>query len=160
MKTTKLLIFLFLFVLQGYSQATGFALINNKVVWENVFVSDQQNIPALIARHSRLKITSTDGKIYKGVGKNIIYKCSDTSATLNKGYSFNFEVELVEGKYRVTITNIVFNTTGKTGKTLADTYFLSDSKLKQDAVANADMVCLEGYFNRIFSTSTTLKNRS
>lgn len=160
MKATKLLIFLFLIALQGYAQATGFAVISKKVVWENVFVSDQQNIPALIARHSRLKVTSTDGKVYKGVGKNIIYKCSDTSATLNKGYSFNFEVELVEGKYRVTITGIVFNTTGKTGKTQADMYFVTDGKLKQDAPVVADMTCLEGYFNRIFSTSTTLKNRS
>ena len=107
-----------------------------------------------------MKVTSTDGKVYKGVGKNIIYKCSDTSATLNKGYSFNFEVELVEGKYRVTITGIVFNTTGKTGKTQADAYFINDGKLKQDTLVVADMTCLEGYFNRIFSTSTTLKNRS
>nr|WP_322625846.1 hypothetical protein [uncultured Flavobacterium sp.] len=160
MKATKFLIILFLFALQGYAQATGFAVISNKVVWENVFVSDQQNISALIARHSRLKVTSTDGKVYKGVGKNIIYKCSDTSATLNKGYSFNFEVELVEGKYRVTITGIVFNTTGKTGKTQADAYFINDGKLKQDTLVVADMTCLEGYFNRIFSTSTTLKNRS
>jgi hypothetical protein len=160
MKTINFFIILFLFALQGYAQATGFAVISNKVVWENVFVSDQQNIPALIARHSRLKVTSTDGKVYKGVGKNIIYKCSDTSATLKKGYSFNFEVELVEGKYRVTISGIVFNTTGKTGKTQADTYFVTDGKLKQDAAVVADMTCLEGYFNRIFSTSTTLKNRS
>lgn len=157
MKNVQIIIILLLFSLVGYSQGTGFAVINNKLVWENVFVSSQQNIPILIERNSRLKITSTDGKIYKGTGSNVLYKCGDNSAVFKRGYNFNFEVELVEGKYRVTVANITFNTKIKTP---GEKHFIENGKLKPDDLTNADLSCMNIYFDRVFSTSTSLKNKS
>jgi hypothetical protein len=157
MKKVQLLIILLLFSLSGYSQITGFAVINNKLVWENVFVATQQNIPALIERNSRLKIMYTDGKMYKGTGTNVLYKCGDNSNVFKNGYNFNFGAELVEGKYRITVTNINFNTKAKT---TAEKHFIEAGKIKQDELTIADLSCLQLYFDRVFSVSTVLKNKS
>lgn len=156
MKNIQFVIILLFFCVTGYSQATEFAVIDNKLIWENVFVADGQNISMLVERNSRLKIISSDGKVYKGVGSKVLYKCGENSATLRKGYNFTFEIELVEGKYRVTVSDITFNTKVKT---TAEKHFMEAGKLKQDEVSVADMSCLQVYFGKVFAPFTTLKNK-
>lgn len=159
MKTTKLLIFLLFFAFQSRAQATGFAVIENKLVWENVFVSGHESIQALLSKRSRLKVVSAKGKVLKGTGKNIIYKCSDTSLVLSKGYGFVFEVELVDGKYRVTVSSILFNLKKGRKNISAENHFLVDGKIKDDEASNADLTCLDSYLNRVFSSKSSVKNK-
>ena len=105
---------------------------DSKVVWENVFISSETNIPNVIARHSRLKVTSSADNVYKGRGIDVRNTCPGTSSFFKDDLSFDFEIELRDGKYRVTITNMVYSKKFKKQKivTPAEKYFLSDEFLK------------------------------
>lgn len=151
--------FLLLFItVYSYSQTTGFSLLKGKLVWENVYISKEPNVAALIARNSRLKITSVNGSLYKGTGTGLNKVCAGTSKVLSGGYNFNFEIELSQAKYRVTLFFISFNKGKK--KLLAENHFLEKGKLKQTKEAKADLKCMEDYFIKIFEQVTVYKNRS
>lgn len=162
MRKFTFFIFLFLISISGFSQATGFAVANNQLVWENVFVSNEMNVPSLIGRHSKMKIVSSDGTIYKGVAKDIlISSCTDASKIFKYGVNFSFEIELSDGKYRVTVSDIIFNNQkkGKT-KTPAEKSFVVSGKTKSTVEAVNDLTCLETYFNKVFTMMVIYKNRS
>lgn len=149
--------FLLLITISAYGQATGFSLLNERLVWENVYMSKEPNI-ALITRNPRLKITSVEGNLYKGTGTGLSRVCPGTSKVLAGGYNFNFEIELSEGKYRVTLFLISFNNGKK--KLLAENHFVEKGKIKQTREAQADLSCMEDYFSRVFELSAIYKTRS
>lgn len=156
----KLILLILMFVsLSGMCQVNSFMISNDKLIWENVFISSEANIPNTISRHVRLKITSSDGTIYKGTGTDIKNTCPGTSDFMKDGFSFsfNFEIELSEGKYRVTISNLVFSKSNK--KTEAEKYFIENGLLKKDGKIEADLTCLDNYFNKIFTVTAIYKNR-
>jgi len=152
MKTTFLSLMLLLLTAVGYCQSTGFVALDNKLVWENVFVYPVANVPAIVAKHGKLKIISTDGKLYKGRATGVMYRCSGCSAVFKYGYNFDFEIEVANDKYRVTISNVTFNNSrnGET-KTPAEKPFLQTGKIKQTADVVTDITCLDTFFNKIFS---------
>lgn len=144
------------------AQETNFLVANNKVLWENVFISNETNIPDIIARHTRLKITSVTDNIYKGRGMDVRNTCPGTSSFFKDGLSFDFEIELREGKYRVTITNMVYSKKVKKQKTAtpAEKYFVTDNILKTGEEATIDFTCLENHFIKLFTTNMNYKNKS
>lgn len=150
------------FSLSCFAQETNFLVSDNKVVWENVFISNETNIPNVIARHSRLKITSSADNVYKGKGIDVRNTCPGTSDFFKDDLSFDFEIELRDGKYRVTITNMFFCKKVKRQKVLtpAEKYFLADDVLKSGEVATVDFTCLENYFTKLFSMTMVYKNKS
>lgn len=157
-----LLIVLFSFSLSGFAQENNFLVSSSKLIWENVFISSETNIPNLIARHSRLKITSANDAIYKGKGIDVRNTCPGTSDFLKDDLSFDFEIELRDGKYRVTITNLLFAKKNKKQKatTPGEKYLLSEGEVKTDDITNADLICLENYFTKLFSMNTAYKSKS
>jgi hypothetical protein len=140
------------------AQSNSFLASGNKLVWENVFISNETNIPASISRHSKLKIVSSDQKVFTGKGDGIKNTCPETSAFMKNELSFDFEVEASDGKYRVTITNIVFKNKNKKVST-AESYFIKNGDMQTTGTLQADLDCLDVYFNRIFNTAL-YKNRS
>lgn len=154
-------VIIFFVSLSVYGQSNSFLASNNKVVWENVFITNEAKIPELIARHSRLKIVSSDQNIYKGTATEMRNSCPETSAFMKDAFSFDFEIEISDGKYRVTVTNIVFTKNkGKQAKnTTAESYFIKNGELQTTGTLTADLNCLDTYFNRIFNTGL-YKNRS
>ena len=159
----KIALFILFFVsLAATAQSNSFTVSNNKLVWENVFISNEANIPTLVARHTRLKITSSNTAIFKGTGTELRNSCPGTSAFLKGSFSFDFEIEVSDGKYRVTITNLIFNKTKKKGSknTNAEVYLIKDGNLLSDETAQADLTCLDNYFNKIFTMTMLYKNRS
>jgi hypothetical protein len=153
---------LFLFSLSCFAQGNNFIVENGKLVWENVFISSETNIPNIIGRHSRLKIITADGAVYRGKGIELRNTCPGTSDFLKDDYSFDFEIELRDGKYRVTITNIVFSKKLKKQKTItiAETYLFENSKIKTDAITAADLGCIENYITKLFSPIMAYKSKS
>ena len=158
----KKIILILLFSFSCYSQATNFIVSKEKLVWENVFISNETNIPGIIARHSRLTIFSSANTIYTGKATDLKNTCPGTSDFIKDDLSFNFEIELRDGKYRVTISNLVFCNKVKDKKinTPAEKYFIEKSSLKPGTVMQTDLGCLENYFIKLFSARMTYKNRS
>ncbi|RZJ74423.1 MAG: hypothetical protein EOO45_08615 [Flavobacterium sp.] len=155
----SLVVFLLLSV-AGFAQ-NNFSISKDSLKWENVFISDEQNINTLIERHPRLAITSHKGKIFQGTGDGIKNTCPGTSALSDNPFSFDFEIELSDGKYRVTIVNIHFTKLkkGKTDHISAYQSFVNKDKIKTDRQSQKDLECLENYFNRIFSNTSVFKNK-
>lgn len=153
--------FLLLFLaINCYSQSTSFGVRNEKLFWENVYISNETNIPQLLKRHSKLKIDSASKNIYKGHATSLKNTCEDASPYLNNEFNFNFEIELREDKYRVTITKLVFKNEKKSrSKTTGfEVYYVENGLVKSSS--KEDFECLEAYFNRIFSFTTLYKSKS
>ena len=163
MKKIVFVLLLLFCSLSGFSQANSFIVSNEKLIWENVFISDETNIPAIIARHVRLKITSTQGGVYKGTGTQLKNTCPGTSDFLKDEFSFDFEIELREGKYRVTISKLIFLKKIGKGKPEqlmgAEKALVINGELKQDDKTMHDILCLDNYFNKIFTMTSSYKNR-
>lgn len=157
----KYFLILFLFVFQAHAQSSGFAVRNNILVWENIYVSDEAEVARILERHPRLKITSHKGNIFKGVVKNSKNSCPGTSPGLvDAEINFSFEIEKSAGIYRVTITNVKVLPHGKSKKTAAaESYFLEKGIIKTGTQATTDLSCLEGMFNRMFTATNSLKNK-
>jgi len=157
-----LMMVLFSFSINCFAQDTNFLVSNGKVVWENVFISNETNIPNIIARHTRLKITSSSDNVYKGRGIDVRNTCPGTSDFFKDDLSFDFEIEVRDGKYRVTVANMVFSKGPKKQKatTAAEKYFLADSKIKTGGEADTNFTCLENYFTKLFSMNLAYKSKS
>jgi hypothetical protein len=156
------LILLSLISFSCFAQGNNFIVENEKLVWENVIISSESNIPNIIGRHSRLKITSSDGNVYSGKGIEVRNTCPGTSDFLKGDYSFNFEIELRDGKYRVTVTNIVFSKSLKKQKSItpAEKYFIVSGKIKDNTNTEADLACIENYITKLFSPVMAYKSKS
>jgi len=151
---------LLFFTINCFSQSTSFGVRNEKLFWENVYISNESNIPQLIKRHSKLKIDSVSKNIYKGHATALKNTCEAASANLNNEFNFNFEIELREGKYRVTISNLEFIIKGNKSKKTVDSelYYVDNGIIKPSS--KEDFECLESYFNRIFSFTALYKSKS
>ncbi len=145
-----------------FSQENNFIADGGKIIWENVFINSESNIPNIIGRHSRLKIISSEQSLYKGKGFELRNTCPGTSEFLKDDFSFDFEIELKDGKYRVTLSNIVFSKVLKKQKstTPAEAYFLERGKIKDIPATQADLICMENYIIRLFSPIMAYKSKS
>lgn len=157
---SRYLVLLFL-TINCFSQSNSFGVRNEKLFWENVYISNESNIPQLIKRHSKLKIDSVSSTIYRGHATSLKNTCDGASTLLDAEFNFNFEIEIREGKYRVTITKLTF--VGKKNKSKnitveSELYFVENGAVKSSA--GKDLNCLENYFNRIFSFTTLYKSKS
>lgn len=154
--------FLLLFLtINCFSQSASFGVSNGKLFWENVYISNETNIPQLIKRHSKLKIDSVSKTIYKGHATSLKNTCDNASTYLDAEFNFNFEIELREGKYRVTISKLVFKDKKNKSKNKtidSELYYVENGVLKSSS--GKDLECLENYFNRIFSFTTLYKSKS
>ena len=156
----KILLFL-LFSVSCLAQENNFSITNDNIIWENVFITSQTNIPELLSRHSRIKIASASGSLYKGTGTGIRNKCAGTSDYMSREFNFDFEIEISEGKYRVTVFNIKYaEKPKKAAFTKLEKFLLENNAMKQDAKANNDIMCLNTYFNRTFTNTMVFKNKS
>lgn len=159
MKKKAFIIALFLFAIISNAQSTGFSAVGGKLLWENVFITSETNIPAIIQRHSRLKIISEKGPLYKGTATGVGSSCPETSKILKSEYNFDFEIEVAEGKYRVTVSNIRFTGKGK-ASTEAGKYYITNNELTATNIAEKDLACIDAYLNKIFTMTFIYKSRS
>ena len=153
--------FCMLFSISCFAQVSNFYTRNNALVWENVIITDQSNIPELIQRHPRLSITSMSGTLYKGKGTEIRHTCEGCSSYMDNEMSFDFEINLSEGKYSITVYNLVYKLTAQENNP-EKTITADEMVLKNDAIRNdreEDLACLNRYFSKIFSMTRIYKNK-
>jgi hypothetical protein len=160
----KKMVFLLLFSVSCFAQVNNFIVKNNSLIWETVFISNETNIPQLLQRHPRLNVISSENNIYKGTGTEIRNTCPGASAFMDNEFSFDFEIELREGKYRVTITNIKFTLSGNSKKKPAvknaENYLVENGAVKAGEATQQDLMCFETFFNRLFTVSMSFRNKS
>ncbi|MBE98987.1 MAG: hypothetical protein CMP77_03295 [Flavobacterium sp.] len=156
------ILFLFIFfTVAGFAQTSNFFVKQNSLTWENVFITDKKDIAALIQKHPRLSITASEGGTYKGHGSEVKHTCPDTSPFMEKELSFDFEIVISEGKYRVSITNIKYTSNSKKGAKAIikpESMWLANGQINKNY--NNDLACLNSYFNRIFTMASVYKNKS
>jgi len=151
------ILLLLLFTIGSRAQVSGFVVSDNMLIWENIFITSESNIPALIGRHPRLEVISSANNIYKGKGVLVKNTCPGTSSFMDNEFSFDFEIETGEGKYRVTVANIVYH---KNKRNIgAEKYFLTKGAVKAGKSNQKDLECLETYLNRLFTNTMLYKNR-
>lgn len=148
-------LFVLLFSVPVFSQA-NFTVDRNVIVWENVYISEDNNIADHLARHPRLKLENNTGGRLKGKGSMLKSNCNEAGP--DSGYvSFDFEVQTTGNKYRITVSNICFGSR-KTVK--AEAMFLHDGMLRTTNETTKDLDCLEVFFNRLFTRAQVFKNKS
>ncbi|MFL9844471.1 hypothetical protein [Flavobacterium rhizosphaerae] len=157
----KVLFILLLIVTWSFeAQVNNFVMHKNKMIWENVFLTEGSDIPNLIIRHPQLSITSVNGKKYNGTCKDVNYVCENTSEYMSQKMSFDFQIEIQKGKYRVTIFNLQFSKQGlPAAKAKAEDYFVEKGNLKTQDKTVRDMDCMDAYFNKIFTMTAVYKNK-
>lgn len=138
-----------------FSQA-NLAVDKNSVVWENVYISEDNNVADYLSRHPRLKVESYTAGLLKGTGLMLKNNCADAPSD-TRYVSFNFEVQATGNKYRITVSNIVF---GAKKTTKAETIFMTAGVLRSDAHSKEAIDCLDSFFNRLFARAQTVKNKS
>lgn len=153
----KSLVFFLLLSIQAFCQTNNFSVKGSSLIWENVFISNETNISAVLAKHPRLKIDSTAGKLHKGNAVKIKNTCPETSLFMNDEISFDFEIEESTGKYRVTVTNIKFTNKGKSKN--AESYLIEKGAIKTGSIVQNDIECIENYLNRTFTLTQILNNK-
>ncbi len=154
----KKILLLLLFSMSCWSQTHNFEARNKELVWENVIVSNATGIPELLSKHTRLTITSSNNPLYKGKGSQLKNNCPGTAAFMESEFSFDFEIEVSAGKYRVTVSNLMYHP-AKESTVTAGKYFLEKGTLKQDAATKAGLNCIDAYLNRIFTNMQVYKNK-
>ena len=156
----KQLLFLLFFALPLCAQTKAFTTRDNGVVWENVYVTDETDVTALLEKHPSLTITSHKGSMYKGGGKDVKNSCPGVSGNFaDARYNFAFEIEKSSGMYRVTISNIKMMSASKGKAINIEKYLLEKGVLKQDAQTDKDISCLDALFNRMFTATGVFKNK-
>lgn len=156
-KVLLLLVFLY-FTHPSASQVSNFAVLNGKLVWENVIIAREDNIPAMIATHAKLSVAKVSDVLYRGKASGLTSSCDDTSNVLKNEYNFNFEIEMSDGKYRVTITDIVFS--GKRGGKAERFYTNRRNDTLKTKGVNSDLSCLDAYFTKLFTMTGFYKTKS
>lgn len=154
----KMFVFI-LFTVTCWSQSNNFLLKDNKLIWENVYITNQENIAALISNHPQLQINSVSGNIYKGTGTKMKIICDGTSSFMDNDLSFTFEIEVRDGKYRVSVYDMVYTKSGKKKKIYPEKYIVKNGAIKPAKEAVNDLACLDSYFNKIFTLALVYKNK-
>jgi hypothetical protein len=157
----KILLLFIFFSITGFAQTSNFFVKQNGIIWENVFITDKKGITDLIQKHPRLVIKSSDSGTYKGYGSEVKHTCPDTSPFMEKDLSFDFEIVVSEGKYRVTVSNIKYTSNGKKGAKAIikpESMWLASGQINKNY--SNDYACLNNYFNRIFTMSSVYKNKT
>ncbi|NDI99117.1 hypothetical protein GWA97_08535 [Flavobacterium sp. LaA7.5] len=152
----KKLVFFLLLSVSCFAQVSNFYVKDNDLVWENVIITDQNNIPELIQRHPRLNIISASGTLYKGKGTEIKHICEGCSSYMDNELSFDFEIKLSEGKYGITVFNLVYTLSPQKTVTAGD-IMLKNGVIKKEI--EEDLACLNRFFGKIFSMTTVYKNK-
>ena len=160
-KKIQLLFIAILLSANAFAQVNNFFVKDSRLIWENAFLSDNTSLPMLLQRHPRLTIVSTEGNIYKGQGSEIRTSCPGTSSFMEHEVSFDFEIEMSDGKYRATVYNLKFTSVDeKKGKAVIKPESVVVAKGAIKKKYNEDLNCLNSYFTRIFTMTPIYKNKS
>lgn len=134
-----------------------FSIENNKIIWQNVYQKDSINNIENIKSIPSLKFSSE--KIASAAKQSC--KCKGISAYMYSVFGFNVLVEEKQDKYRITVTDIAFETnlqytigsitTSNETTTLNEMELrTSDYKFRKNATSQQNMNCLDNFLIDFF----------
>ncbi|MBF4484400.1 hypothetical protein [Flavobacterium sp. CSZ] len=155
----KIHIFLLFISISNFAQNNNnFSLENKSIEWSYVFeLKPGENISLL---KDNLILDFKNDNF--GISKNQTISCSGISIYSRLPFNFNFRIESKDDKYRVVVSNIIFNDNlnfGNSTTTKLEMYALkNDSEIKQNGQNNKNLNCLNEYFLNIFKIKSPKSN--
>jgi hypothetical protein len=142
-----------------------FLIVDKKIIWQNVYQKDSiNNIPALKKIASLIFNSETTAEV-----RNQKLNCQNLATYMISTFQFNVLIEEKDNKYRITVSNIVFDsnmqvtigyvTAAQRFVTLEDAEVrTSDFKFRKNNQSKTNMACLDSYLQNYFKIKPTNNN--
>lgn len=142
-----------------------FTLVDKKVIWQNVYQKDSINNISSLKKIASLVFNSESTAEVKNQKLN----CPSLAMYMLSTFQFNVLIEEKDDKYRVTVSNIVFDsnmqvtvgyvTAAQKYVTLEDAEVrTSDYKFRKNNQSKTDMTCLDNFLLDYFKIKPTNNN--
>lgn len=150
---------IFLFSLSCFSQNTyNFSVENKSLEWSYIFELKTGENVSLLKNNLSLDF-KTDST---GISKNQNVLCNGISIYTRLPFDFNFRIESKDSRYKVVISNIIFNDNlnfGNNTTTKIESYTLSNNlTIKQNNQNLKNLNCLNEYFLTNFTIQPQKSN--
>ncbi len=145
------LFFLFL-SFASFAQEHHFTAERQIVTWQNSYETTETDILKLIDKnHPKVQV---DLQKSTGSGRSLNCKCEGTSFYLDSDFNMNFEVEIKDGKYRVTVNDIIFDSEAETESMNDRLEFfvlrMGQSTFHKTKQNQKNMICIDKYLTNLF----------
>lgn len=155
----KKILLLILISFNCYSQdaAENFTVENNQIIWIKIYnLSDTESIDNL---KNNLSLKFSDPNF--GTAENLELRCDDIAIYSKETFKLNFKIEKKDNRYRVIVSNIVFNNSINLnfGTVSTDEKFNtiesmelrnSDNTLRKNKQSLRNRNCLNEYLTELF----------
>lgn len=157
----KKVLFLFLISISAFAQEHHFTSERQIVTWQNSYETTETDILKLIDKnHPKVDV---DYQKSTGSGRSLNCKCDGTSFYLDSDFNMNFEVEIKEGKYRVTVNDIVFDSEAET-ESNNDRLEFFVLRMGQNAFHKTkqnlkNLICIDQYLTKLFTIPNSKESK-
>lgn len=134
-----------------FAQEHHFKAERKEVTWQLAYTSSEAEILKLIDKNHTKVLINYDNSTGKGVKLNC--DCKGGGWYFEQAFDLDFEVEIKDSKYLVTVSSILFDSESETNpKTPVENYFL---RIGQNVFHTTDknkinMMCLDAYLTKLF----------
>lgn len=151
--------FLLLFSISNFAQNNNnFSVESKSLEWSYVFELNTGENISLLKDNLTLDFKNDNF----GTSKDQTISCNGLSIYSRLPFNFNFKIESKDNKYRVVVSNIIFNDNlnfGNNTTTKIEIYALKNSsEIKQNTQNIKNLNCLNEYFLNIFKIKSTKSN--
>lgn len=147
----KILFFIVLLTSASYAQEHHFKAERKEVTWQLAFKTDDPEILKKIDKNHTKLIVNYDNSTGKGMKMNC--DCKGGGWYFEQAFDIDFEVEIKDSKYLVTVSSILFESESETNpKTPVENYFLriGQNVFHTTEKNKINMMCLNTYFTKLF----------
>lgn len=135
----------------SFAQNHHFKAERKEVTWQLGFKTNSTDILNLIDKnHTKISVNKEDNS---GKGINLNCDCKGGGWYFEQSFNLNFTVEIIDEKYIVTVSDIIFEGEGETNKNnRLENYVLriGQSNFHTTEKNLINLNCLENYFIKLF----------
>jgi hypothetical protein len=134
-----------------FAQEHHFKAERKEVTWQLAYKSSDAEILKLIDKNHTKVIVNYDNSTGKGVKLNC--DCKGGGWYFEQAFDLDFEVEIKDSKYLVTVSSILFESESETNpKTPVENYFLriGQNVFHPTEKNKINMMCLDAYLTKLF----------
>jgi hypothetical protein len=147
----KILFLASLFCTISFAQEHHFKAERKEVTWQLAYKSSEPEILKIIDKsHGKISANYTDST---GKGSKLNCDCKGGGWYFEQAFDIDFEVQIKDGSYIVTVSNIQFESESEVKpKTPIENYFLriGQNVFHPTEKNKINMLCLDKYFTKIF----------
>jgi len=149
----KHLFLLVIITVNSFAQDHHFKAERKEVFWQMAFKTTETDVPTLIDKnHTKITVNKEDNT---GKGASLNCDCKGGGWYFEQSFDLIFTIELSEGKYQVTVYNIIFDGESEdNNNNRLENYVL---RLGQNVFHPTEknlknLMCLDTYFTKLFKT--------